>query len=193
MNGENPGAFMDVFIAQGSGGISADVRDLAFDMQGNLCLADFKPAAIRCYQGPDGTIPGNFINAINVPAETVNALAFGEDGNLYASVNSSNGFDGVLRFDGQSGGFLGNFASISNPGKLLLSVIPDLSTEILGDFNSDGCVDMADLSVLLLESRGLEPDSSFDLNGDGQVNIADARKLVLLFTNPKGASCSAPL
>ena len=29
----------------------------------------------------------------------------------------------------------------------------------------------------------------YDINGDGVVNIADARRLVLFFTNPRGLGC----
>lgn len=61
---------------------------------------------------------------------------------------------------------------------------------IKGDLNDDGCVDRADLSIMLACIRGpgsCEP--SYDLNGDGNVNIADARYLVTLFSNPRGAAC----
>lgn len=62
------------------------------------------------------------------------------------------------------------------------------------DFNNDGCVDRrGDLSMILKLIRGLVPadqSQSFDLNKDGLVNIADARKLVTLFTNPRGEDCN---
>jgi hypothetical protein len=32
-------------------------------------------------------------------------------------------------------------------------------------------------------------DLTYDINGDGKVDIADARYLALQFTNPGGASC----
>ena len=39
--------------------------------------------------------------------------------------------------------------------------------------------------------RAAEPkDLEHDLNGDGMVNRADARTLVGLFTNPRGAACN---
>ena len=60
-----------------------------------------------------------------------------------------------------------------------------------GDLNLDGCVDRVDLTLLLADIRGPAPhDTAFDLNGDGNVNIADARKLVTLFTKPRGTPCS---
>jgi hypothetical protein len=60
---------------------------------------------------------------------------------------------------------------------------------LLGDFNNDSCVDRNDLSVLLNAIRSRSTDPSYDLNADGQVNIADARYLALHFTNPDGSGC----
>jgi hypothetical protein len=60
---------------------------------------------------------------------------------------------------------------------------------LAGDFNGDCCVDRADLDVLMERIRARSTDLTYDLNGDGNVNIADARTLVLLFTNPGGAPC----
>ncbi len=60
-----------------------------------------------------------------------------------------------------------------------------------GDFNGDNCVDRADYSVLIAEVRTRSNDTTFDMNGDGQVNIADARQMAVLFTNPRGAACNA--
>ncbi|WP_028585580.1 WD40/YVTN/BNR-like repeat-containing protein [Desulfogranum mediterraneum] len=60
------------------------------------------------------------------------------------------------------------------------------------DLNADNCVDRLDLNLLLNVIRGrseVDPGLEFDINGDGAVNIADARKLVTYFTNPRGARC----
>jgi dienelactone hydrolase len=58
------------------------------------------------------------------------------------------------------------------------------------DVNNDGCVDRADLNIILTDIRSPAPhDPLHDLNRDGVVNIADARYLVTLFTNPRGAPC----
>ncbi|WP_367154498.1 choice-of-anchor Q domain-containing protein [Methylomonas sp. HYX-M1] len=60
----------------------------------------------------------------------------------------------------------------------------------IGDFNGDSCVDQADLITLLavINGTGNKP-LTYDLNGDGKVNIADSRKLVTLFTRPRGNAC----
>jgi len=59
-----------------------------------------------------------------------------------------------------------------------------------GDLNLDGCVDRADL-LELTHALQMQPiyDPALDLNSDGRVNSADARALVLLFSNPGGAPC----
>lgn len=59
------------------------------------------------------------------------------------------------------------------------------------DLNQSGCVDRADYSVLLAQIRARSSDVAYDLNGDGRVNIADARALVLNFSQAGGESCPA--
>jgi hypothetical protein len=53
-----------------------------------------------------------------------------------------------------------------------------------GDLNADGVKDRADLDLLLTQIRQHSTDNRYDLNGDGQVDIADARYLVLHFSDP---------
>jgi len=65
-----------------------------------------------------------------------------------------------------------------------------LHSGVIGDFVGDGCVDRQDLNVIFEEIKGSQPrDLFFDLNGDQQVNIVDARRLVMLFDQPRGAPC----
>jgi len=54
------------------------------------------------------------------------------------------------------------------------------------DLDGDGCVGRADYTILILAIRSRSTDLQYDLNGDGVVNILDARKLVLSFTHPTG-------
>jgi hypothetical protein len=61
------------------------------------------------------------------------------------------------------------------------------------DLNNDCCVDRTDLDLLRSRIRaGGVQNLSYDINGDAKVTIADARKLVLLFSNPGGVQCYSP-
>ena len=67
---------------------------------------------------------------------------------------------------------------------------PVLNVKVIGDLDGNRCVDRTDFDIILADIRGPEPHApSYDLNGDGEVNIADARKLVTQFWNPRGAAC----
>jgi hypothetical protein len=60
-----------------------------------------------------------------------------------------------------------------------------------GDLNADSCVDRTDFVIIFTQIRNRSPyDPEFDLNRDDEVNMVDARKLVTLFTNTGGVSCS---
>jgi hypothetical protein len=63
--------------------------------------------------------------------------------------------------------------------------------ELPGDLNGDCCVDQNDLALVLVKIRARSHDLTFDINRDGIVSIADARLVVLNFTNPTGTSCTA--
>jgi hypothetical protein len=59
-----------------------------------------------------------------------------------------------------------------------------------GDLNGDSCVDRADYTLLVAAIRGGSTDPIHDMNGDGAVSFSDARAMVLLFDNPRGAACT---
>jgi len=52
-----------------------------------------------------------------------------------------------------------------------------------------GCIDTTDLDHVTDMVRIHSTDPTYDLNGDGKVDIADSRWLVLHYTNPSGSSC----
>lgn len=101
-------------------------------------------------------------------------------------------FRGV-RFGSREGERYGLPGAVAGPRLALkwsVGIVP-------GDLSGDNCVDRADLAVLLAVLRGQAMAGPglaavLDLNGDGKVDIADARKLATLFSQPLGAPCPAP-
>ncbi len=120
-----------------------------------------------------------------IPAGTIIQLfrVDTDTGNLVAAV----GVDGLPVFGTVDEGNMSvTFTGVSHMSTLVGLVAP----EIEGDIDLNGCVDREDYSILMLSIRNGEPfNSLYDLNGDGVINRADARTLVGLFTNSRGASC----
>jgi len=59
----------------------------------------------------------------------------------------------------------------------------DFVVKLVGDFSLDGKVDASDLAVLQAKILAHTTDLTYDLNGDGKVDVADARWLVLHYTH----------
>jgi FtsP/CotA-like multicopper oxidase with cupredoxin domain len=57
---------------------------------------------------------------------------------------------------------------------------------VVPDINQDACVDFKDLLLILKDIRG---PRTYDLNGDGNVNLADAVRLTMFYTRPFGLPC----
>jgi DNA-binding beta-propeller fold protein YncE len=100
------GAFVDTFVAKGSGGLGP-AHGLAFGPDGNLYVADNLRDRVLRFDGTTGA----FVGAIDSGHPT--GLTFGPDGNLYVS----DGDHGrVLKHDGATGAFLGNFIATGYGG-----------------------------------------------------------------------------
>ncbi|SFK21526.1 hypothetical protein SAMN05216302_100224 [Nitrosomonas aestuarii] len=184
----NPGADMGVFVAA-----SAEIYNSVFGPDGQLYVSvgNSNTYAVHRYQGPFDINPGQFVDATELPDGAVlsctRGLAFGPDGFLH--ISRSDAFSGILRLDTETNTIIGRHSTIPAPGKFVYSSVPEVR-ELPGDFDRDGCVDrVGDMSILLNAIRAASTDDRFDLNGDGIVNIADARKLTLLFSEPRGAVC----
>jgi uncharacterized repeat protein (TIGR01451 family) len=67
----------------------------------------------------------------------------------------------------------------------------DTTVGLKGDLNGDGCVDQADLRIIINAVRGVVPmDPSYDVNGDGNVDNKDISFMAKnLFTRPRSEQC----
>ena len=107
------GAFLDVFVAAGSGGLAAPI-DLTFGPDGNLYVADIDTNEVLRYDGSTGAFLDVFVPAGSGGLDGPLTLIFGPDGNLYVgSFRTPNG-GGVLRYDGSTGEFIDLFALAGN-------------------------------------------------------------------------------
>jgi sugar lactone lactonase YvrE len=191
--GNAPGALVSEFVPASS--TLGTPSDLAFGPDRNLYVASFDTAKVLRYAGPTSATPGQFLGEFATGLLRTAGIAFGPENDLFVSGFSASQ-TGVFRYDGNAGTSKGLFASVRTTpfggiGPLLFSSSP-LESADLGDYNGDRCVDRSDLTMLLAAINRRDTNSIYDLNGDGPVNIADSRKLTLLFTNPQGASCGGP-
>lgn len=118
------GAFLDVFVAAGDGGLT-DPRDLIFMPGGDLLVSSSGTNQVLRYDGADGSFDSIFAtgNGLSIP----DGLTFGPDGNLYIA---NNGANTVLRFDGTTGAFIDVFvaagsAGLDEPTKLVFGPTDD--------------------------------------------------------------------
>lgn len=104
------GAFIDVFVAPGSGGLQIPLAIVFHD--GHLYVGDPGSHAIHRYDAHTGAYVDTFV--ADAPGNPLRAgfdpqqFEFGPDGHLYVAAESSNR---VLKYDGVSGALLGDFIS----------------------------------------------------------------------------------
>jgi hypothetical protein len=140
------GAFIDEFVASGSGGLDSPTG-LSFGPDGNLYVANDAPTNpnVLRFQGPSGPAPGAFLGTfvpagsggLQMPLEAI----FGPDGNgdgrldLYVSDatfegSSLSGKKGtVKRYDGVTGAFIDTFVPAGSGGLKRPSMITFTQTD----------------------------------------------------------------
>jgi Big-like domain-containing protein len=107
------------------------------------------------------------------------------DGTLrYTPAPNASGVANVSVVAMDTGGTADGGSDTSAPNTFLITIRPH------ADLNDDSCVDHNNLTILQGQVRVRSTNLKYDLNGDGRVDIADARWLTLHFTNPGGAACS---
>jgi DNA-binding beta-propeller fold protein YncE len=101
-NGQT-GAFIDVFVSQGSGGLEhPDAHVFGPDGNGDgkmdLYVCDEHTSRILLFDGQTGAFGGDFVTSGSGGLSYPQQLSFGPDGNIYVASGQS-----ILRFQGPSG------------------------------------------------------------------------------------------
>ncbi len=108
------GAFIDVFVRSGSGGLGAEDPQLfVFGPDGNLYVASSSTHRVLRFAGATGEFIDDFVPTGSGGLNAPSGLTFGPDGNLYVG---SSGTDRVLRYDGTTGAFIDEFVSAGTGG-----------------------------------------------------------------------------
>lgn len=100
------GAFIDVFVTSGSGGINQP-HGLVFGSDGNLYAAGYASNQVNRYNGTTGAFISTFASGSGLSFP--DGIIFGSDGNLYVSSYAGGGAGAVKRFNGTTGAFMGDF------------------------------------------------------------------------------------
>jgi hypothetical protein len=106
------GAFLNAFVAAGSGGLSGPAR-LIFGPDGHLYVSSIDTAQVLRYNGATGAFLDTFVAAGSGGLNAPLGLAFGPDGHLYVSSFFT---AQVLRYDGVTGAFLDAFVAAGSGG-----------------------------------------------------------------------------
>lgn len=106
------GAFVDSFVAPGSGGLTQPTG-LDWGPDGGLYVSSFDGDSVLRYDGTSGAFQSTFVTpgsgALN---GADNGMVFGPDGNLYVPSY----FGGrVLKYNGTTGAYMGVFAGVARP------------------------------------------------------------------------------
>ncbi len=106
------GAFIDIFVAAGSGGLFG-VEGIAFGPDGNLYVSSHNNHRVLRYRGSNGSFIDEFVPSGRGGLAYPSGLQFGPDNNLYVSSVDTNN---VLRFHGATGEFIDEFVEAGSGG-----------------------------------------------------------------------------
>ena len=123
------GAFIDTFIATGSGGLGA-ANAFTFGPNGDLYistnLSGGSSSDVRRYNGTTGAFIDTFVAEGSGGLGFVHELTFGPDGNLYLAT----AFD-IKRYNGTTGAFIDDFVSEEGLFPIKMTFGPDANLYVL--------------------------------------------------------------
>ncbi len=146
----------------------ASVNDFA---QANSGLLDIEIGGLTPAIDHDWLRVGNdafLAGELSVSLINLFSPSLGDDFRILTASNVNGTFDSHTL--PPLGGGLG-WDVLYNPGDVTLSIIQLLLVDV--DFDDDGLVDCADIDGLSAEIAAATNDATFDLTGDGLVNLAD--------------------
>jgi hypothetical protein len=183
------GAYLDHFIDPGAGGLFGPAAH-AFGPDGNFYIADVLGGNVLRYD-PSGAFMNVFALGPMGSNTFPTGLIFAPDGFLYVT---SQGAASLLKYsyNSTSATFTGTSVLTgtppsqttfgAQPGLLLLTQIP-------GDVNADGLVDIFDVNLVSSAWNG--PGPTGDANGDGKVDIFDVNLISSNWNQTGGGSSLA--
>ena len=162
------GSFIEDFIPAGHGGLVNPTALLFLD-SGELLVSSYGTNSVKRYSNN-----GQYIDDVIIDLFQPEGLAIGLDGNLYAG---SYGLGLVNKYEVGTFEFVEEF---TNTGPVTNFFI--FRSIILGDLNSDGIVNLLDVTpfINLITTGKFQPEA--DVNRDGVVNLLDVTPFIELLT-----------
>ncbi|MGA3023791.1 MAG: choice-of-anchor D domain-containing protein [Bryobacteraceae bacterium] len=113
----NTGAFIDVFVAPGAGGLSGPTHP-TFGPDGNLYVGSIYTHSVKRYNGTTGAYIDDFLPPGSGGGISPYDVTFGPDGNLYVASgwDNSPGSGHVKRFNGTTGAYIDDFVPSGSGG-----------------------------------------------------------------------------
>ncbi|MDA1266444.1 MAG: hypothetical protein O2816_15295, partial [Planctomycetota bacterium] len=107
------GAFLDVFVQPGDGGLE-DPHEMAFGPDGDLYVTSFGNGRVKRYDGTTGAFLDNFVK-LSGGLQSPHAIDFRPDGMIYVASFAGGGAGHVRRFDA-NGDFVDEFVATGSGG-----------------------------------------------------------------------------